>query len=303
MTQANVKPWLRQQENWMLAAAPEVLDRASPKLLQRMGFQATSVYGLTEGHGMLGSRKEGDPHGDLTRIRRALDDGRYVRVGELTPASARALTPNAFTKCAWTTTGTRSGLARPLRFRGGRDALPLSWFTGPSEPKRPTVNRASRSSYVDSCDRFSTFGACKSQFLPAHVSKEQTPMNRQLVTTSFAAVVAVLCLTASANTAEAGDADAGKHDYETNCSSCHGLTGKGDGPISAALNPRPRDFSTAEFKLDANKSGAPGEDADLQLVIENGALSYGGSPLMAGWPTLTDEQIAQLIVYIRSLKE
>ena len=34
--------WKRQQENWMLSVRPDVLERATPKLLQRMGFQATT---------------------------------------------------------------------------------------------------------------------------------------------------------------------------------------------------------------------------------------------------------------------
>ena len=37
------KPFLRQQENWMLSVSPEVLRRASSKLLHRMGFQATNA--------------------------------------------------------------------------------------------------------------------------------------------------------------------------------------------------------------------------------------------------------------------
>jgi mono/diheme cytochrome c family protein len=125
-------------------------------------------------------------------------------------------------------------------------------------------------------------------------------MDRQLATISIAALAAILCLTGPA---DAGDADAGKTVYEVNCSSCHGMAGKGDGPISAALNPRPRDFSKGEFKLDANKSGSPGEEEDLRLVIKNGGMAYGGSALMAGWPTLSDEQIGQIIAYIRTLKQ
>jgi hypothetical protein len=39
------------QENWMLSVRPEVLRAASPKLLQRMGFQATTGGQTTEGHG------------------------------------------------------------------------------------------------------------------------------------------------------------------------------------------------------------------------------------------------------------
>lgn len=127
-------------------------------------------------------------------------------------------------------------------------------------------------------------------------------MDRQLATISIAALAAALCLAGHADAGDA-DAEAGKAAFEVNCSSCHGMAGKGDGPIAAALNPRPRDFTTGEFKFDANKSGSPGEDEDLKLVIKNGALAYGGSALMAGWPTLSDEQIAQIIAHIRSLKE
>jgi mono/diheme cytochrome c family protein len=123
-------------------------------------------------------------------------------------------------------------------------------------------------------------------------------MVRPLTTCSIAALAALFLF---AGIGGAGDTDAGKVAYEMNCSSCHGLTGKGDGPVAAALNPKPRDFSTGEFKLDANKSGSPGEDEDLKLVIQNGAMSYGGSPLMAGWPTLDDAQTDQVIAYIRSL--
>lgn len=103
--------------------------------------------------------------------------------------------------------------------------------------------------------------------------------------------------------AAAGDAKAGKAVFDTNCSSCHGPSGKGDGPVGAVLNPKPRDFSVGAFKFDANKSGAPGEDADLKIVIQQGAAAFGGSPLMAGWPTLSDDDIDNVIAYIRSLKQ
>lgn len=56
-----------------------------------MGFQATATYGLTEGHGVSGSGRAGDARGDLRAFRLALDDGRYRRIGELTPESAAAL--------------------------------------------------------------------------------------------------------------------------------------------------------------------------------------------------------------------
>ena len=45
------KPWLKQQENWMLSVRTEVLRRASPKLLHRMGYQASTGSQTNEGHG------------------------------------------------------------------------------------------------------------------------------------------------------------------------------------------------------------------------------------------------------------
>ncbi len=101
----------------------------------------------------------------------------------------------------------------------------------------------------------------------------------------------------------AADAAAGKANYDSLCSICHGPTGKGDGPAGAALTPPARDFSVGEFKYDADKNGTPGEDIDLSLVIKNGAAAYGGNPVMAPWGHLADADLANLVAFIRSLKE
>jgi len=101
----------------------------------------------------------------------------------------------------------------------------------------------------------------------------------------------------------AGDAAKGKTLFETNCLSCHGATGKGDGPVGVALQPPPRDFTKGEFKFDANKDGKPGEDADLMLVITNGAAAYGGSPLMAPWGHLAEQDRLDLIAYVRTFHQ
>lgn len=81
----------------MLGIRPEVLANASPKLLQRMGFQAGPGYGITEGYGAYSTGRPGDPNGALVHIRKAIDEGRYVRVGELTVDDARRLDPDTFT--------------------------------------------------------------------------------------------------------------------------------------------------------------------------------------------------------------
>jgi mono/diheme cytochrome c family protein len=118
---------------------------------------------------------------------------------------------------------------------------------------------------------------------------------------TIAAAAALLIPTTGA--AADGDAAKGKADFEMNCASCHGVTGKGDGPVGKALTPPPRDFSKGDFKYDTNEDGTSGTDEDLTNVIKNGAMKYGGNPLMAGWPQLSDEQVTNIIAYVRTLKE
>jgi len=125
-------------------------------------------------------------------------------------------------------------------------------------------------------------------------------MTRSFVATLLLTGIASLAL---AGSAWAADPAAGKALFEANCASCHGVSGKGDGPVGAALNPPPRDFTVGEFKFDANGNGTPGEDEDIVLVIQKGAMAYGGSALMAPWPTLSDDQVVDVVAYIRSLKQ
>lgn len=54
-----------------------------------------------------------------------------------------------------------------------------------------------------------------------------------------------LALALAANGALAGpDVDFGKVEYESSCASCHGLLGKGDGPLARALVSQPSDLTT-----------------------------------------------------------
>ena len=102
----------------------------------------------------------------------------------------------------------------------------------------------------------------------------------------------------------AGDAAAGKAKYDMFCASCHGPTGKGDGPVAVAIKPPPRDFSEGAFKFDTDDSGEPGSDEDLKNLIANGAAKYGGNMMMAPWGgTMTSDDIDNVVAYIRSLKK
>ncbi|MBT5464632.1 phytanoyl-CoA dioxygenase family protein [Pseudomonadales bacterium] len=90
-------PLIRQQENWMLSVRPEVLARATPKLLQRMGYQATNAAQTNEGHGFGAQGLEGEAAGATVGFRLAADRGDYLRVGELGPDSSEAALQAPFT--------------------------------------------------------------------------------------------------------------------------------------------------------------------------------------------------------------
>jgi mono/diheme cytochrome c family protein len=120
-------------------------------------------------------------------------------------------------------------------------------------------------------------------------------MLRTLMMTAAALAFAV------PTTAVAGDAEAGQASYMANCASCHGPEGRGDGPVAMALDPKPRDFAVAEFKYDTDGDGETGTDADITAIIQQGAAAFGGNVMMAPLPHLSDEEVGNIIVYIRTL--
>ncbi len=105
----------------------------------------------------------------------------------------------------------------------------------------------------------------------------------------------------SSGSNSSGSSDAGKILFASVCQSCHGQDGAGDGPGAAEFVLRPRPFSQAAFKFDTDSDWEKGSDLDLANLIKNGAAAYGGSALMPSWPALTDENVLDLVAYIRSV--
>lgn len=101
--------------------------------------------------------------------------------------------------------------------------------------------------------------------------------------------------------AAAVDLEAGKKVYAVYCSTCHGTSGKGDGPAAAGLNPKPVNFAKGEFRHDANGNGTTGDIEDIKAIVHDGAAKYGGSPLMAPWPMISPDDLQAVAEYIKSL--
>ena len=76
--------------------------------------------------------------------------------------------------------------------------------------------------------------------------------------------------------------------YKVYCETCHGKTGKGDGPGSKALNPKPADHTSAEVQVQS--------DGEIFWKISQ------GRGMMISWKaSLSEDQRWQLVNYIRTL--
>ena len=83
--------------------------------------------------------------------------------------------------------------------------------------------------------------------------------------------------------------DLGQRIYQRNCLHCHGVRLDGKGPDAASLSVPPANFHTYLSRLKG--------DAELEKTIKQGKRFLG----MHNWEdTLTDEQVHDLIAYIRS---
>jgi mono/diheme cytochrome c family protein len=88
----------------------------------------------------------------------------------------------------------------------------------------------------------------------------------------------------------AGAATVGAEVFKNNCEACHGSQGHGDGPAGAALNPKPKNLPVL-----ASTAG----DDYLYWRINTGK---DGTSMIAWKGVLTEQQIWQVVSFIRTLK-
>jgi mono/diheme cytochrome c family protein len=85
--------------------------------------------------------------------------------------------------------------------------------------------------------------------------------------------------------------------YREHCAHCHGITGDGNGPTAAFLNPYPRDYRPGKFKFKSTPVGFKPTHADLKKVLLEGVAGTA----MPSFKLLTDievEALAQYVMYL-----
>ena len=107
--------------------------------------------------------------------------------------------------------------------------------------------------------------------------------------------LALACLLLWPFAGQAQDAKAGQEIYVQYCALCHGPQGKGDGSLSANLDPKPRNHTDGAYMNALS-------DAHLLKVIGDGGASVGLSPIMPPWKAiLSAQQIQDLVAFVRTL--
>ena len=80
-----------------------------------------------------------------------------------------------------------------------------------------------------------------------------------------------------------------------NCANCHGMLGKGDGPVANSMPVKPADHTNGTIM---NRE----PDKFLFGIISKGGAAMGKSPLMPAWGGhFSEKQIRDLTAYVRSL--
>ena len=119
-------------------------------------------------------------------------------------------------------------------------------------------------------------------------------MKNSVFTAALSAALVLACaLFLPARSSLAADAAKGKQVYDTYCALCHGPTGKGDGAGAAALDPKPRDLSSAEIMRGRT-------DEHIVSVVTDGGAAAGLSAAMPPWNgVISPEDIQNVVAHIR----
>jgi mono/diheme cytochrome c family protein len=87
---------------------------------------------------------------------------------------------------------------------------------------------------------------------------------------------------------------AGKQTFMAICTPCHGQEGKGDGPASVSLDPKPRNLTDPGYMKAL-------DDRYVFELVSRGGVAVGKSPLMPAQVGLSADDIRNVVAYVRTL--
>lgn len=129
-------------------------------------------------------------------------------------------------------------------------------------------------------------------------------------------ILAIAALVALASGAAAQDADIGRSLYHTHCATCHGLEGRGDGPMEGVLIVKPVNLT----ELAAANGGTFPVERVVKRIDGRDPLVSHGSPMPvygdyfarifdvpiktpSGQPLLTSQPVVDLLAYLREIQK
>lgn len=95
--------------------------------------------------------------------------------------------------------------------------------------------------------------------------------------------------------------EAGRRVFFQRCAPCHGVRGAGDGHAAPYLDPRPRDFTTAVFKLRSTSTGEFPTDADLFRTVSRGVPGTAMPAWGEGTFRLSELERWQAVYFVKHL--
>ncbi|MCA8996589.1 MAG: c-type cytochrome [Planctomycetaceae bacterium] len=91
----------------------------------------------------------------------------------------------------------------------------------------------------------------------------------------------------------------GQQVYQRRCVQCHGVTGDGQGPVAAAMYPRPRDYRKGVFKFTSTPYGSKPLRSDLVRTVTIGVRGTS----MPSFKELSSQEIEAVVDYVLALTQ
>lgn len=118
----------------------------------------------------------------------------------------------------------------------------------------------------------------------------------------------LICVLSVATASLSWAQSSGQQEFERHCALCHGLDGKGQGPLADAMKLVPTDLT----RLAARNNGEfPASRVGDVIRNGGGVLGHGSSAMLPwgnyfgekGKPEVAKKRIADLVAYIKSLQQ